>query len=309
MPVTSLFSPASHQEQAITHLFIIVLIWMGVILTLVTGLVTYIVIVYRKKNEAEPRQVYGNRRLELIWTAGPIVLLLYIFVATIHTMGVSDPPTLHHSPDMLIVGHQWWWEVHYLKSGVVTANDVHFPVGEPMLVEFKSADVIHDWWVPALGRKIDLIPGHPNRLWIDPDRAGTFLGTCTQFCGAEHAWMRIRVIAQPPAQFQAWLADQGKIPPVPTTGAAAAGAALFRSLPCINCHTIRGLGPTPNIGPDLTHVASRETLGSGRLKNTPQNLAAWLRDPGRFKPGTQMPNLRLNKEQVDDLVAYLETLR
>lgn len=309
MPVTSLFTSASHQEQAIAHLFVIVLIWMGVILALVTGLVTYIVIVYRKKGEGEPRQVFGNRRLELIWTAGPILLLIYIFIATVHTIAVSDPRTANRSPEMTIIAHQWWWEVHYTGTGVVTANEIHFPVGKPMLVEFKSADVIHDFWVPALGRKVDIIPGHPNRLWIDVDRAGTYLGTCAEYCGAEHAWMRIRVIAQPPAQFDQWEREQEQIPPEPTTGDAAAGLALFRALPCINCHTIRGLGPTPSLAPDLTHLASRETLAAGRLKNTPQNLAAWLRDPGYFKPGTQMPNLRLSNEQVNDLVAYLETLR
>lgn len=309
MPVTSLFTAASHQQQAIEHLFVIVLVWMGVILALVTSLVTYIVIVYRKKGEGEPRQVFGNRRLELIWTAGPILLLIYIFIATVHTIAVADPPTRNRSPEMTIIAHQWWWEVHYLGTGVVTANEIHFPVGKPMLVEFKSADVIHDFWVPALGRKVDIIPGHPNRLWINVDRAGTYLGTCGEYCGAEHAWMRIRVIAQPPAQFQHWESEQERIPPQPASGDAAAGLALYRALPCINCHTIRGMGPTSDIGPDLSHVASRETLAAGRLKNTPQNLAAWLRDPGYFKPGTQMPNLRLSNEQVNDLVAYLETLR
>ncbi len=282
---------------------------MGVILLTVTGLVTYAIIRYRKKGEGEPRQIFGNTRLEWIWTLLPLALVCYFFVATLHTMAVSDPPTRGHSPDMLIIGHQWWWEVHYLKSGVVTANDVHFPVGVPTLVEFKSADVIHDWWVPELGPKIDLIPGHPNKLWIDVDKPGTYLGTCAQFCGAEHAWMRIRAIAQEPAQFDAWLKEQETIPPQPTSGPALAGLKLFKSLPCISCHTIEGLGPTPDAGPNLTHIATRETLGAGRLMNTPKNLAAWLKDPQKFKPGTQMPNLRLTNQQVNDLVAYLETLR
>jgi cytochrome c oxidase subunit 2 len=309
MQINTPFTAASPQEQAIAHLFVVVLIWMGIIFLLVTGLVTYAVIKYRKKGEGEPKQIFGNRRLELLWTLAPLALVCYFFVATLHTMSISDPPTRNQTPDMLIVGHQWWWEIHYLKSGVVTANDVHLPAGRRELVEFKSADVIHDWWVPELGRKIDLIPGHPNKLWIEVDRPGTYLGTCAQFCGAEHAWMRIRVIAQPPAKFHEWLMNQEQIPPQPKTGAAAAGLALFRQLSCINCHTIRGLGPTPDAGPDLTHVASRVTLASGRLKNTPANLAAWLHDPDAFKPGTQMPNLRLTNQQVSDLVAYLETLR
>ncbi len=303
------FIAASPQEQAIAHLFVVVLIWMGIILLIVTGLVTYFLIRFRKKGEEEPRQIYGNTKLEWLWTLLPLALVCYFFVATLHVMAISDPPTRNHSPQMLIVGHQWWWEVHYLKSGVVTANDVHFPVGKKVLVEFKSADVIHDWWVPEIGRKIDLIPGHPNKVWIEIDRPGVYLGTCAQFCGAEHAWMRIRVIAQEPAEFQAWLKDEEKPPSVPKSGPAATGLALFKSLPCISCHTIQGLGPTPDAGPNLTHIASRETLGAGRLMNTPKNLAAWLTNPQKFKPGTQMPDLRLSHEQVTDLVAYLETLR
>jgi cytochrome c oxidase subunit 2 len=309
MPITTLFASASSQDQAIAHLFAVVLIWMAIILLVVAGLVTYVVIVFRRKGEGEPRQVFANRRLEILWTAGPILLLIYIFAATIHTMGVSDPPTDDRCPDMLVIAHQWWWEVRYLKSGIVTANEIHLPVGERVLAEFKSADVIHDFWVPALGRKVDIIPGHPNRLWIDADRAGLYLGTCAEYCGAEHAWMRIRVIAQPPAQFETWESEQERIPPVPAVGAPAAGAVLFRQLPCITCHSIRGLTPTPDIGPDLTHVASRQTLAAGRLTNTPQDLAAWLHDPGEFKPGSEMPNLRLSNQEIDDLVAYLETLK
>lgn len=309
MQVQTPFTAASAQEHAIAHLSVIVLIWMGIILLLVSGLVTYIVLVYRKKGEGEPKQVFGNPHLELLWTAGPIILLIYIFAVTLHTIGVSDPPTANGSPDLLIVAHQWWWEVRYPKSGVVTANEIHLPVGKRLLVELKSADVIHDFWVPEIGRKEDIIPGHPNRLWVDVDRAGTYLGTCAEYCGAEHAWMRLLVIAQPPAQFQAWEARQKRIPPIPAVGAPAAGVTLFENLPCVNCHAIQGLGPAPDIGPDLTHLASRQTLAAGRLANTKQNLAAWLHDPGAFKPGSEMPNLRLSDQQVNDLVAYLETLR
>jgi cytochrome c oxidase subunit 2 len=183
---------------------------------------------------------------------------------------------------------------------VVTANEIHIPVGKRLLVDFRSADVIHDFWVPAIGRKIDIVPGHPNRLWIEADRGGTYLGACAEFCGNEHAWMRIMVIADSPEEFAAWMKDQAVAPPGPTTAEEQRGLAIYRKSICINCHV-------NSVGPDLTHIASRRTLAAGALDNTPQNLAAWLHDPEDFKPGSNMPNFRLRDDEVWALVAYLET--
>ena len=177
-----------------------------------------------------------------------------------------------------------------------------------MLLRLEADDVIHDFWVPALGRKMDMIPGQPNEMWVKADDPGTFFGTCAEFCGNEHAWMRIRVIAQTPADFANWETEQAQAPKFPAGAEAQKGAQLFRDMSCSNCHAISGVS-TARIGPDLTHIASRETLATGRLENNPVNLEAWLHDPEKYKPSSYMPNVNLQPDELTAMVAYLETLR
>lgn len=309
MPVSSPFNAVSLQEHAISHLFVVVLFILGGILLVVSGLVIWILLTNKSRQHQEPKQNFGNVTLEIVWTAIPILLLAVVLVFTVKTIYVSDPPPGKRSPDMLIVAHQWWWEVHYQSSGVVTANEIHLPVDQPMLARFETADVIHDFWVPQLGRKIDIIPGHTNYLWLDPNKQGTFLGTCGEFCGAEHAWMRLRVIVQAQPEFNAWLQQQLRMPSQPTAPDQVEGAELFRQLTCVNCHAISGTGYAARLGPDLTHLGSRQTLAAGALDNNASNLTAWLKNPQAWKPGSYMPNLQLSDTQVRALVAYLETLR
>jgi cytochrome c oxidase subunit 2 len=296
-----MFDSISHQAQAISNLFILTLLIATVILLLVTGLVLYASFRYRSRpGDGEPRQVFGHRNLEIAWTAAPAVLLAVLAVLTLYTMRLADPAVgASAQPDVVITGHQWWWEVRYPQSGVVTANEIHLPVQRKMLAEIDSADVIHSFWVPQLGRKMDAIPGHPNHLWLEADTSGTYLGTCAEYCGTQHAWMRIRVIVQPPAEFDAWLHQQQQPPAIPTIAEAAQGKKLFEQKTCIACHT-RG------IGPDLTHVGSRETLAAGVLDNTPANMATWLKNPQAVKPGSDMPDFNLTDSEIKALVAYLE---
>jgi cytochrome c oxidase subunit II len=307
----SVFSPASPQALSITHLTIIVGIVMAVILVLITVLVLYAVVRFRRRpGSGEPRQVFGNSRLERIWTIGPLIVVTFLFVMTIRTMRSSDrAPAPGEKPNLVIIAHQWWWEARYPDSGAVTANEIHIPMGKAWLVRLESADVIHDWWVPDLGRKIDAIPGHPNHFWIEADKPGTYYGTCAEYCGAEHAWMRIRVVAQPEADFKAWEQRQLAVPPAPTSGEAAEGQKFFNQLTCSSCHAVAGTQAKADIGPDLTHVASRETLAAGRLINTPENLGNWISDPQTYKPGAYMPNFNFTPAQDRELVAYLETLK
>jgi len=305
------FKPGSPLAQPITHLFFVLLIVMMAILLLVTVLVLYASIRYRQRPEAsEPRQNFGSKGLEIGWTVAPLLLLAYIFTVTVHAMHRSDPGiATDRQPDMVIVAHQWWWEARYLTSHVVAANEIHIPAGKLLLVRLESADVIHDWWVPQLGRKMDAIPGHPNLFWLQADVPGTYLGTCAEYCGAEHAWMRIRVIAQSEADFDGWSEHQMEIPAQPSAGDAEQGARLFQQFTCANCHTISGTPARADIGPDLTHIAERQTLAAGRLENTPSNLDRWLSDPQAVKPGIHMPNFELTTDQVRELTAYLETLK
>lgn len=305
------FSPISGQALAISNLFIITLIVGGVVFTLVTALVLYASFRFRRRGEdGEASQVFGHRRLEIAWTVAPAVLLLSLFVLTLRTMAAADPPVPANTPpDMIIVAHQWWWEIHYPGANVVTANEVHLPAGQPIRLRLESADVIHDFWVPALGRKMDATPGHPVTYTVEADQTGVFLGTCAEYCGAQHAWMRIRVIVQTPKDFQAWLQQQAAVPATPTSGQAAQGAQLFQDLTCRNCHSIAGTSAHGTFAPDLTHLTDRQTIGAGVLDNTPANLALWLTNPQAIKPGSYMPNLNLSSDQVMSLVAYLESLK
>lgn len=238
----STLAPQSPQAVAIAHFFVVILFVLGAIFLLVLGLVSYAIICYRDRPGAPPpRQTFGSRNLEMAWTAGPIVLLFVILVFTAKTMRESDPPVrAGDHPDLLVVSYQWWWEVDYLKSGAVAANEIHIPVGARWLVELKSADVIHDFWVPRLARKIDMIPGHPNHVWLEASQPGVYAGECAEFCGDEHAWMRFQVIAQPQAEFDAWQRAQLEVPAKPASGEPSAGLKLFEEHTCVNCHTVAG---------------------------------------------------------------------
>jgi cytochrome c oxidase subunit 2 len=306
------FAPHSQYARSIASLSHGVLITTLGILLLVTALVAYATRRFRERPGAPAKLIYGNTRLEVGYTVAFIIILAVISVFSVRAMEASDPPTDSSTAlanNLLIVAHQWWWEVRYPGTDIVTADEIHIPVDQPQQIGLLSADVIHDFWVPELGRKMDIIPGTENRVWIAADAPGTYYGACAEYCGKEHAWMRIRVIAQPPAEFARWEAAQEQVPKTPDSGPAAQGARYFQELSCASCHTIRGTPAGARIGPDLTHVASRETLAAGRMDNTPANLSAWLLDPDLIKPGCKMPNLHLARQQQDDLVAYLESLR
>jgi cytochrome c oxidase subunit 2 len=230
-------------------------------------------------------------------------------VFTVKAMTISDPPSKNKDPDIIVIGHQFWWEARYPQSGVVTANEIHIPAGRPLLFRFESVDVIHDFWVAPLGRKMDLVPGHPNFAWLQSDRPGEYHGTCAEFCGAQHAWMQIRVVAESPEAFAAWEKQQLELASAPSAPAAERGAKLFQQLTCANCHAIRGLPGDARAGPDLSHLASRKTLAAGVVENTPEGLTRWLRNPQKVKPGNLMPNMQLTDTQTEDLVRYFQTLK
>lgn len=303
------FAPSSPQAGDISHLFGLVLIVCAVIFALVAGLVAVSLWRFRSRpGTSEPRQVSGNRKLEFAWTLVPFLIVVWLTYLAFGVMRASDPPS-GRAPDLVVIGHQWWWEFRYPSVGVVTANEIHIPVGRKLLVRLESADVIHDFWVPQLAPKSDMIPGHPNHLWLEADQAGAYHGACAEFCGAEHAWMRFLVIAEPEAEFDTWLRQHERAGPPPGSASAQRGLQLFKDLTCLNCHPIGGVSLKANAAPDLTHLASRRTLAAGVLKNNPANLARWLRSPDTVKPGSHMPNLKLTDAQVHDLVRYLETLK
>ncbi|HWL84827.1 MAG TPA: cytochrome c oxidase subunit II [Polyangiaceae bacterium] len=308
MITRALLDPRSPQARAIADLFDDTFILCGVIFAVVTGLIVYAVVRFRDRGGGAPPQIEGHTRLELAWTAVPFAVLVVLFALTARTMAASDPPP-DREPDLVVVAHQWWWEVRY-RSGAVTANEIHIPAGKALVVGIESADVVHDFWVPELARKIDATPGRRVSIWLQADAPGTYIGTCAEYCGAQHAWMRILVVAQPPEEFAVWEKHMLESAPSPHVDAAARGARLFEERTCVKCHAIAGNGETPaKAGPDLTHLAERQTLGAGVMKNTPGELARWLKHPQEVKEGSHMPDLQLTDAQVADFIAYFETLQ
>jgi len=309
--VASVLTPASPYARDIGHLFWTTFWISMVILIFVSAFVIYNLIRFRDRGQGGlPPQTHGNTAVEITWTVIPLVILVVLFVLTVQTMAAVSPSakTKADAVKLDVVAHQWWWEFHYPGSDVTTANELHIPVGRTILIDLTSVDVIHDFWVPELGRKMDAVPGHPNTMVIQADKPGVYLGACAEFCGAGHAWMRIRVVAQSEADYQSWLATQAKPHAQPTTALQTAGQGLFVDLTCSSCHTLTGSGApaSKDVGPDLTHLADRETLAAGVIANTPENLKQWLTDPNSIKPGSYMPNLHLSSRQLDALVAYLE---
>lgn len=211
-----------------------------------------------------------------------------------------------------VTGHQFWWQIEYPGSEAgsewATANEIHIPVAEPILVRVRTQDVIHGFWVPSLAGKVDLVPGREASLWLNAEAIGEHAGRCTEFCGLQHAGMGFRVIVQSPEEFERWLAAQQEPARAPTSPEARRGREVFLGSTCVGCHTIRGTPARGRTGPDLTHLASRSTLGATGVPNEPRWLRAWIEDPQRVKPGNAMPASDLEPEELDAVVAYLSSL-
>ncbi len=310
--VRSPFSPASPQATAIANLFWLIVAIAVIIFIGVGGTIIYATVAYRQRPGRTAAQFSGNLPIEVAWTTIPFILLVVIFYLTIRTMVDLQVPTFRASSgdpvEITVAGHQWWWQFDYPAERITTANEFHVPVGEPVILHLTSDNVLHSFWIPEMNGKLDLIPGHDRTLWFTPAQTGVFLGQCAEFCGIQHAWMQIRLVVQTPAEYAAWVREQQRTPPIPT-GLAAQGQQIFMQQTCPSCHTIAGTPANGTAGPNLTHVASRATIGAGVLPNTPQNMERWLRNPQDVKPGNLMPNSKLTEEQVRALTAYMESLR
>jgi len=313
--IPSILAPASTPAHEIYRLSLFVLLITGSVFVVVAGSMAYVVIRFRARESDgphEPAQVYGSTQVELAWTVIPVLIVVVLFLTTARIIfAVQNAPKPRNALDVTVVGHQFWWEFRYPSLGIVTANELHVPVStnvspQPTYLRLLSADVDHSFWVPQLGGKTDLIPNHPNEMWIDPQQPGLYVGQCAQFCGIEHAKMLIRVYADTPQEFAAWVSNQQR------TGAQYAqvsqGRRIFETEACMNCHTVAGTAAKGTFGPDLTHLASRATIAAGAAANTPANLRAWIENPDTFKPGALMPAMQLSDEQNAELVAYLSTL-
>jgi len=257
-----------------------------------------------------------DRRMTRVVAAGVIVTALTLFLMLIADFRVGQALTMAPATKAVpikIVGHQFWWEVQYPDSipnkTVITANEIHIPVGTPVVMELSSLDVIHSFWVPSLTGKKDLLPGYTRSLWFRADTPGVYRGQCAEFCGLEHAKMGILVIAQKQQDFDAWREQQLDTAATPSDSLAQHGKSVFLGTTCVMCHTIGGTVAGATTGPDLTHIASRQTIAAGTLRNTDANLYAWISDPQRIKPGVLMPATKLDPRDMQALVAYLRHLK
>jgi cytochrome c oxidase subunit 2 len=249
----------------------------------------------------------GGLRWIWIGLALTIVALIASLAWTVAVMAAVGMPAGQPALTLEITGHQWWWEVRYLgpapEQTFSTANEIHIPTGRPVLVKLDGADVIHSFWIPALAGKTDTIPGRTNLTWLQADRPGVYRGQCTEYCGLQHAHMAAFVTADPPAEFEAWRANQLRAAGV----VASPGEQLFVQR-CGACHTVRGGQAGGVAGPDLTHLMSRQTLAAGTVRNTRDGLSGWISNPQALKPGARMPAAGLSGPELGQLVTYLETL-
>jgi cytochrome c oxidase subunit II len=325
----SIFDPVSPPAESIRDLAILVLAITGAIFILVEGILLFAVYRFRHgppTHPGEPPQVYGSTPIEIAWTAAPaLVVFVLTLVITRTTWEVNAnpnrPPPQGSKPlHVTVIGHQWWWEYVYpgetdKEPGFITANELHVPASNfaeaserrPVYLRLESADVCHSFWVPRLAGKTDLLPGRTNNMWFETAFKDWFLGQCAEFCGTQHAKMLLRVKVDAPDEYSRWAENEQK--PAVEDPAVAKGKKKFLEQSCVNCHRIRGTSAAGTYAPDLTHLMSRQTLASGILPNSPENLLKWITDPQKIKPGCLMPAFGLSAEDVKDIADYLATLR
>ncbi|MDP2304511.1 MAG: cytochrome c oxidase subunit II [Pseudomonadota bacterium] len=301
----------SDLTREINHIYGRIFWWTGLLFLLVQGGLIYTVLRFRAKgNETtNPEQVHGNLKLELTWTILPIFILLHIAIPTVSVIFKSQAPATEEGKVTInALGEQWWFAFEYPELGVVTANEMHVPLGKEVEIRLQSDNVIHSFWVPQLAAKRDMVPGRVNQIKFKAEKLGEFYGQCAEYCGDSHALMKLRVVVDTPEDFAKWVEAQ-KAPAESESATAQAGFQAFQGAGCVACHAINGTTAAAVIGPDLTHVGSRTTIASGILENTEENLKTWIKDPPGVKPGSKMPNLNLSDEQVASIAAYLQTLK
>jgi cytochrome c oxidase subunit II len=316
---TNIFAPASTPADSIYVLSLMVLAVTGAIFVTVFGLLFYSAVKYRARpgDDREPPQIYGSNELELAWTVIPVLIVMVLFLSSARVIhAVQDAHRPAGAIEVTVVGHQFWWEYRYPQYSFVTANELHVPVSDPAqptptFIKLLSADTDHSFWVPRLNGKTDLIPNHPNATWIDPHEAGLYLGQCAQYCGTQHAKMLLRVYVESRPDFDHWVHTQQQAAQQDASMSAEAleGRRVFQTTACINCHTVGGTVADGRFGPDLGHLMTRDTIAAGAAPNTAANLRQWIQSPDAIKPGALMPAMGLTEKQLDQVTAYMLTLR
>jgi cytochrome c oxidase subunit 2 len=307
-PMTTV-RPKSDFGKWIDEIFMLISWTTLVIFIAVEAMLLYVCWRFRDRPGAPiPKQVHGHTVLEISWTVAFALILLIIGIPTIQAVFKTQEAPAATALRVDVGGKQWWWEFVYPDLKVVTANELHLPVGQTVAFNLLAPDVIHSFWIPGLGGKRDVVPQRVNRIVLTPQATGEFLGQCAEYCGMSHANMRFRVTVHSKEDFDRWVQAQLAPPVEPTDPVAQQGKALYAQSACVGCHTITGIsGGT--IGPNLTHFGSRKSLAANMMPNTPENLTRWIENPDHMKPGARMPNLGLTGEQSKALATYLLSLK
>ena len=294
-------SPAAAQIGSLT--------WMLVALGAAVFLVFAVIFVRALMRDRQPEGADTGAKL-IFWggVAMPTVVITVVLGLTLGTMRNLSAEAEEGAIVVEVTGHQWWWDVYYPEYGIRIANEMHIPIDRQVDLRLTSADVIHSFWVPGLAGKLDLLPEKSNEMVLEASEPDVYRGVCAEFCGLQHANMAFYVVAVTEPEFEDWVDHATGMTDQPTTGLAARGMDVFFQAECHECHTIAGTSAHGRVGPDLTHVASRQSLAAGSLDNTPENLADWITNPQTLKPGVKMPDLELSRADIEALVAYLETL-
>jgi cytochrome c oxidase subunit 2 len=309
-------APQSSEMHEISNLFWIMAIISGVVLAAVVFMLVYSIVNFTgKEGDPEPRQIFGNRQVEILWTIIPTLILLFAFGATVKAIHDINSAGTGKVLQIRAIGHQWWWEFQYPSLGIETANEVHVPTGTQIHFHVESYDVMHSFWIPQLTRQIDANPGQDNAVYTVLNTPGVFDGACYEYCGVEHTWMKFRAVVQTPAQFTAWAKHEAKpqsptASPLATQASLAAGQKVFLGNTCVECHAIQGTTAGGVVGPNLTHVGSRWSIAAGAVPLDKQNLMAWIGNPSRYKAGVNMPGYpTLTQKQLSALADYLLSLK
>ena len=313
----SALHPAGPRAAAVDHLWWFSFIVAAIVYLLTVGTLLWAMARARRRErnaEALPADAHDRmkRSVTLALTATVVILLVFLGY-DLSIARTRDPVPAQHPLTVEVTGHQWWWQVNYADTSVhgrfETANEIHVPVGQPVLLVLSSQDVIHSFWVPNLAGKKDLIPGYTQSFWFQADTAGVYRGQCAEFCGEQHAKMALNIVAQPLNEYRKWAAGQQGPGAPPTDSITKRGQEVFLTSPCVMCHAIGGTSAGSHVGPDLTHLASRLTIAAGTLPNTRGNLAGWILDSQRIKPGNKMPPNMLEPKDLDALLTYLQSLK
>lgn len=313
----SVLHPAGPRSAAVDHLWWFAFIVAAVVYLLTIGTLFWAMARARRREqhgEALPANSHQQMKRGVVFALSATLVILLAFLGVdLVVVRTRDPVPERHPLTIEVTGHQWWWQVTYADTSVhgrfETANEIHVPVGEPVLLLLSSQDVIHSFWVPNLAGKKDLIPGHSQSFWFQADTAGIYRGQCAEFCGEQHAKMALNIVAQPLREYRRWVAGQQGPAAPPTDSIARRGQEVFLTSTCVMCHAIGGTMAGSHNGPDLTHLASRLTIAAGTLPNTRGNLAGWILDSQQIKPGNKMPPNMLEPKDLDALLTYLQSLK